>query len=232
MFVTPDDVQSGLNSLDWIEFRIIHTGQHDGDGSGLTFQAVHALWLGYRWDTRFDGTTPAPNGFNCTLHHELNGGSIFYGLPSGLRNVILPVAKKYNTTPGSNPNGGSSATVTDNVWLISITELVSNVAAKQPDYWSENSHQGSTYAFWNSKDLLFGQQPSSGSEQQRLLYAMNCDRDGTLIKQWNEQIKCAVRSVSPSRSGLILGFSADGTVIEANGIPAGMYMCVSPCFAL
>ena len=222
----------GTRPNDWLECRIIHTGQHDNDGSGLTFQAIHALPQRYQWDTSWQNGDQAPNWANCTLRSTMNE-AIFSSLPSVLQGSIRAVAKEYNTTAGSNPNGGSSATVTDKLWLISATELISNVAGKQPDCWSDNSHQGSTYAFWNSKNLVTGKVPASGSEQQRLFYAMNCDRAGTLLKYSSWTDGCAwVRSMSPVWSNRVLSFRSDGSVsYTISGIPSYSHG-VSPCFAL
>ena len=225
----------GSNANDWLECRIIHTGQHDGDGSGLTFQVVHAMPSTYKWDTNyyhrigeFENANPAPNWANCTLHSTMNG-SIFRTLPTSLQNAILPVAKKYNTTAGSKPNGGSRATVTDKLWLISVTELVSNVAGKKPGYWSDNSHQGSTYAFWNSKNLLFGTLPEEGSEQERLLRAMNLNRAGKFLESasW-------LRSVSPNSKyrGRVLHIARAAYVEDFSGIIPSYDHNISPCFAL
>ena len=221
----------GSNANEWLECRIIHTGQHDGDGSGLTFQAVHALPSRYQWDTKWSLQTRVPNWANCTVRSTMND-SIFSSLPSWLQNAILPVAKKYNTTAGSNPNGGGSATVTDKLWLISTTELVSNVVGKQP-YWSDNSHQGSTYAFWNSKNLMFAESQDS-DEKKRLLYAMICNRAGTLLKDSSWEFGYArVRSVSPRFADCDLQFNSYGIVSHVGGWrKPSDFCCVSPCFAM
>lgn len=41
----PDDADS------WVEFRIVHVGQHVSDGTGLTFQAVHMLPTAYQMNS-------------------------------------------------------------------------------------------------------------------------------------------------------------------------------------
>ena len=210
----------GSSANDWLECRIIHTGQHDGDGSGLTFQAVHALTFKYEWDTNWLKGQQTPNWANCTLRSSMNG-SIFSTLPSGLQNAILPIVKKYNTTAGSN------ATVTDKLWLISTTELVSNVSGKQPIFWYDNSHQGSTYAFWNNKNLLFGDTPASSSEQKQLLYAMCCDREKSWLSGY-----ARVRSVSPRYQDSVLNFFSNGGIGVYGGDPPSFSQCISPCFAL
>ena len=214
----------GSNANDWLESRIIHTGQHDGDGSGLTFQAVHALTSQYMWDSKWSFGQSAPNWENCTLRSTMNN-SIFNSLPSGLQNAILPVTKKYNTKGASRPNGGSSASVTDKLWLISTTELVRNVAAKDSLNWSDNSHQGSTYAFWNNFDLPLGQILDMGSTPRRLIYAMNCNRSGTLLS-WD----CMwLRSLPPVYQEGVMRVRSHGFIDYY--YPEGTY-CVSPCFSL
>ena len=222
---------TGSSANDWLECRIIHTGQHDGDGSGLTFQAVHALPSRYKWDTNWSSGQKAPNWANCTLRSTMNG-SIFRSLPTGLQNAILPIAKKYNTTAGSSPNGGNSATVTDKLWLISTTELVSNVAGKKPSYWNNNSHQGSTYAFWNSKNLVIGAIPVVKSEQWSLLYPMNCNRAGSLLKEPSEAGGALGRSVSPGLSDIVLGFIYNGMVNFVYGLNPSLLNFISPSFAM
>lgn len=225
-FYTYLDDKKTTNS--YLEMRIIHVGSHDGDGSGLTFQAVHALPDRYKWDTKWQRGDIAPTWANCSLRSTTNG-SVFNSLPPSLQSAILPVLKKYNITAGLKPNGGSSSTVIDKLWLISVTEFVTNLAGKiPPDNWSDNSHQGSTYAFWNSKNLEFG---TNKSEQQRLLYTMNCNRAGTLlIEPGGSRGYAWVRSLSPIWSECVMRFGSDGCF--SYGVAPYFGLCISPCFAL
>ena len=219
----------GSNANDWLECRIIHTGQHDGDGSGLTFQAVHALPERHQWDTNYSGDGKVNNWKVCTLRSTMNG-SIFNSLPSALQSIILPIKKKYNTTIGKNPNGGSSATVTDKLWVASFTEIVNDVKTKASSWWNDNSHQGATYAFWEKTDIELNK------------YAYNIDK----------QVYELLKTLMSNRSGKVLTIFGLTRSLSPGGKPNSAYIVsvginmndgfgystslsldvVNPCFAL
>ena len=208
---------------DWLECRIIHVGQHDGDGSGLTFQAVHAWNTGYRWDTSWsDGQ--APNWSNCTLRTTMNS-TIYNTLLYLLKTNIKQVTKKSNATAGTKPNGGSTVETSDKLFILSYTEFVKNSTSSLN--WDDASHDGSVYQFWSSKDLSIDSHSSSGSTQQQLLYKLNCDRSGNLIKDssW-------LRSVDPYESYRVLEFLKTGYVASRHGSDPSVEYCISPSFAM
>ena len=209
---------------DWLECRIIHVGQHDNDESGLTFQAVHA------WKTRYVWDSSVGNWSSCTLRTTMNS-TIYNTLPDLLKTNIRQVTKKSNETAGSNPNGGSTVTTSDKLFILSYTEFVKNSTSSS--YWNDESHDGSVYQFWSSQNLSIDTTPSSGSTQQQLLYKLNSDRSGTLVKDpsWSYSASWQ-RSVDPYDSKQVLNFNSYGRVRSNDGIDISNEDCVAPAFAM
>ena len=214
---------------DWLECRIIHVGQHDNDGSGLAFQAVHAWSTRYKWDTNWSNGQ-APNWSNSTLRTTMNS-TIYNTLPDLLKTNIKQITKKSNATAGSNPNGGNTVITSDKLWIISYTELCRNSTSSK--WWNDASHDGSVYQFWSSKNLSIDTKAFSDTTQQQLLYKLNCDRSGTLLKEssWANGYSWQ-RSVDPYYSFCALRFYSDGCVYSNDGeYPPNEY-CVAPSFAM
>ncbi len=122
--------------LGYVEFRIIGVGSHDGDGSGLTFQAIHTLQFGYRvndliwgyssyWD-RDSWVATNRNGWEkCTMREAMsydkdgNAGFILKNFSQGLIDDIYRVQKK--TTKGSRST--DIQTTRDILWNLSYVEV-------------------------------------------------------------------------------------------------------------
>lgn len=122
--------------LGYVEFRIIGVGSHDGDGSGLTFQAIHTLQFGYRvndliwgyssyWD-RDSWVATNRNGWEkCTMREAMsydkdgNAGFILKNFSQGLIDDIYRVQKK--TTKGSRST--DIQTTRDIMWNLSYVEV-------------------------------------------------------------------------------------------------------------
>ncbi len=120
---------TGKNLL--AEFRIIGVGDHDGDGSGLTFQAVHVLPVAYQLnETASTKLTWGESSLYTALQAD---GGIFKKFETSLTDKIISVEKK--TTKG----GGTSeepvyttATSNNKFWIASRVEM--SGAEKATDY--------------------------------------------------------------------------------------------------
>lgn len=220
----------GTSVNDWLECRIIHVGQHDSDGSGLTFQAVHALPERYKWDTKWT-SGQAPNWSNCTLRTTLNS-TILNTLPSTLQKNIKTLNKLSNATAGTNPNGGSTVNTQDKLWLISYTEITKNVINNS--YWTDVNHDGSVYSSWEGKNLALGD-PSSGSEQARLLAKLCSDRSGKILipsgepngYSWFRTVEC-----TPDRPNGVITLNSNGRVGSYHIDTPSCVYSLNPCFAM
>ena len=122
--------------LGYVEFRIIGVGSHDGDGSGLTFQAIHTLQFGYKvndlvwgystfWN-RDSWVATNRNGWEkCTMREAMsydkdgNAGLILKNFSQGLIDDIYRVQKK--TTKGSQST--DIQTTRDILWNLSYVEV-------------------------------------------------------------------------------------------------------------
>lgn len=132
----------------WAEFRIIGVGSHDSDGAGLTFQMVHEMPSSTGWAYDSTGKTGSSlNWANSTLRTLLQSdGSIYNQFDTQLTSRFMPVAKKYNTTAGSNSGVG---TTTDEFSILSYTEYLESVDTA---YWTIGQ-VGTTYAFWKQYSI-------------------------------------------------------------------------------
>ncbi len=132
--------------LGYVEFRIIGVGSHDGDGSGLTFQAVHTLQFGYRVNSRVWGYsdywgryTWVPTNRNgwesCNMRAAMsydgdgNAGDILKNFSQGLIDDIYRVQKK--TMTGA--RNTDIKTTSDIMWNLAYVEIsgTSNGGYKQ-----------------------------------------------------------------------------------------------------
>lgn len=108
----------------WVEFRIVHVGQHDKDTSGLTFQAVHMLPTAYQMNSTM---TNSGGWASSALYSKMkNGGEIYNIFNNSFSSKIVNVTKP--STKGS-------------FWLASYSELTgykrdyAPTDGKQFTYW-------------------------------------------------------------------------------------------------
>lgn len=147
------------SELDYVEFRVIQVGQHDGDGTSLTFQSTHAMEQQrqiYDGDM-FSGTDNNVNWmgwYSTDLHywHLANGTGMYYTqFNGGLNNwnLIKNVPKSYDVG-----NMGVSTTSTK-YWVMSPSELTDVTGAKGSNgvSWEASLRkEGSQYSYW--KDVI------------------------------------------------------------------------------
>lgn len=214
---------------DWIEMRIINVGNHDNDGSAITFQTTHALKDAYAFDTSYtDPTLATPymgswNSSNLRLSLNMDW---YNELPDSIKTNLVEVIKLYNRTAGEKPNGGTASPTGDKVWALSFTEYI-DITGTDNEWWTEPSHLGSTYNFYASKHFETGKAPDPASEQALIIGALNKKRDGyeaTGMYGWQ-------RSLSPNKKYDVLLIYDSGNVSSYYGAPPSNRFYVAPSFA-
>lgn len=226
-------VTDGMQTNDWLEFRIVHVGKHGSDDSALTFQAIHALPQRYQWDTSWQDGDQAPSWQNSSLRASMNSGEISSLLPSALKGEVLGVKKQSNSSAGTNPNGGAAQTTTDNFWVMSFTEFVSNASTKSRN-WTDDAHDGSTYQFYEDKNLTLNDDPADASVYQRqLLKELGSDRSGNPVKDaaWGTSYMWS-RSVAVTYVSGVMIMQSNGYINQNGGHHPSVRLCVVPCFSL
>ena len=141
-------IGTGTGADDYLEMRIIQVGQHDDDGSALTFQAVHA------WPTALRMNTKDYNQagyWQYDVHRYLRGerfnpGPFWNMLPSGLSAQIIEVYKEYTHNDYRNgyQSGGRKFT---GMWVLGYFELFG------AGPFADTPSDGSQYAFWKDKGV-------------------------------------------------------------------------------
>ena len=145
---------SGARENDYVEFRIIQVGEHDGDGTTLTFQSTHAMekqsqiFDGDRY-SQVDGDRNWPGWYSTGLqywHLKDGTGHYYTQFNGGLNNwnLIKNVLKPYEV-------GGSVSNTSSKYWVISPSELTDVTGAKGSNGKSWETalrKEGSQYAYW------------------------------------------------------------------------------------
>lgn len=228
----------GKKPNDWIECRIIHVGDHDGDCTGLTFQTVHSLEKAISYDTAYNkdiGITPyVGNWAQSTLKLYLN--TTFYDMmPKSLQKSLISVTKKTNSTPGKTYIWRQESIETiDKVWILSYTEFVKNGGDKE-SLWgtNANAHDGSIYSYWDQFDLVVSKKQASGSLQQKLIKPLHYDREGIKVKTTGTDSSYSwMRSVSPDNNTAAMIFQEEGIIFPYSGYTPNKQLCIAPSFAI
>ena len=122
---------------DYLEFRIIQVGEHDGDGSGLTFRQTHARSVA----TIIRESVHAGGGWtSCSIRASYNGGNMRSQFSDALKADIMTVNKKCETDFQTKV----TTTNEDSIWLISLSELTGDTTSI--------CDEGSQYAYY--KDVV------------------------------------------------------------------------------
>lgn len=214
---------------DWIEMRIINVGNHDNDGSAITFQTTHALKDAYAFDASYNDPTLATpytgNWHSSDLRYALNE-RWYNELPDSIKTNLVEVIKLYNKTAGEKPNGGTASPTGDHVWALSFTEYI-DITGTGNEWWTEPTHLGSTYNFYASKHFKTGGAPDPDSEQAQIIGGLNKKRNGyeaTGMYGWQ-------RSLSPNKKTDVLLIYDSGNVSSYYGAPPSNRFYVAPSFA-
>ena len=136
---------TGTGANDYMEFRIIQVGQHDGDGSGLTFCSVFGLPDKGRMNS---SDTNAGGLKSSELRTSMNSGTIWGYFNSQLREDITTITKK-------GQKGSKSTdiqTSDDKLWLISCSELTGDTRTEY--------YEGGGYSYY-TQVLNFSSSSSS-----------------------------------------------------------------------
>lgn len=222
----------------WLEFRIIHVGNHDNDGSTLTFHAVHGLSKRLAYDTNYikdEFSAPPYEGYwmKCTLRSYLNH-DFKRTLPGILQNNLKTVTKKSNIFMEGKNVGQTTPSVTrDKVWVPSVTELVKNIGSLDPYHWGKgfDDHSGSTYNFWANENI---RNKGKGARQQQLFNELGHDRTGTLLKLEPRDTYANIwlRGVSPKYNFYVSTIDTTGHISLYGGECPSLELAVNPCFSL
>ena len=146
------DVSSNTSKNHWVEFRIIQVGEHDGDGSVVTFMACHVLPTAKYMNKSDTNNTTSWSGseMRSTLNNK-NG----YGM-TGLSDLveskkakaITKMEAKYNSVASDWFSDARSSDTEDTFWLLSYSEITGK------EYSDSNIRkEGNQYSWFNSKNI-------------------------------------------------------------------------------
>lgn len=216
-------------AINWIECRIIHAGQHDKDGSGLTFQTVHALTYNPYFDSK------RGSHWSKSFVKDYLNGYFFFELPKELQNSIHKVVKnthdirnRYDRVRHSEGN----VQTLERVFVLGISELVYPGTLSR-DVWGNNADKidGSVYTYWKSKKIV---PMILGEKQKAHFYNLCCERTGKLITDRDGKAGSSwLRSCDPRLDRAPIRFTSTGYVCEQMIFSDGNdYHAVTPCFAI
>ena len=128
---TKDNSGTEQAANQYVEFRIIQVGEHDGDGSAVTFMATHSLPSAQQMNPKTEANPYGTNAggweasyMRTTVFGE--NGYVQTGL-SGLKDAALTLNKKATSGSYDSDKGtwveGSTNTTADKFWLLSYSEL-------------------------------------------------------------------------------------------------------------
>lgn len=137
----------------WIVSRIIHVGNHDGDGTGLTFQAIHGSASPYKYNETYEAgktDTRLIDYASSTIRKWINENDID-GAFSGIRDYFATVHKKTCAAYTVRSKHDKDET-NDRIWVASLPEMISDVRLKSAE-WENLDWVGTAYNFWKTKNL-------------------------------------------------------------------------------
>ena len=148
------DAGDGANR--WVEFRIIQVGEHDDDGSGLTFMATHSLPTAKKMNS--DAINDGGWGSSAMRTDVFGeGGYVQTGL-SGLVAAAKTVNKKavLDRCLSSGTPTWPLGTTADKFWLLSFTEVYGDDFGSSFKYvtneqWITESPQSKTPQYFRSE---------------------------------------------------------------------------------
>lgn len=204
-------IGNGNSADDFLEMRIVQVGQHDGDGSVLTLQAVHMLPKAYA----HLNTDTNEGGWGVSLiRSEMNnnGGKIRALFNSRLFTHVKTLNKLYGQGSGKVDPFASLT----NFWIMSRSELTGAGLTNEKGTLME----GSQYAFWKNKGVslssygALAMKTRSGRVPEGASFGDGC---------WN------TRTPSHTWSGSFMNVAADGNPDDSS--LSTRLMGVVPCFS-
>ncbi len=208
---------SGTSTNDYFEFRIINVGEHDGDGSALTFQGVHAFTAAQQQNS----VRTSIGGWSATPLRETMQTTLLDSL-SGIKGDIMSVEKK-----GA---GGLTSTdvvsTNDALWIAALTEIFDNNVRTDGTGMS-NPEEGSQYAYW--KDVAGVKIANDTNEA---LISVGLQRNGTTTTNvGNAGWRMWLRSANVLMNGGFLWVNSSGASSKNDPTNAHCYLPIVPCFA-
>ncbi len=133
----------------YVEFRVVQVGQHDSDGSAVTFMAVHSLPTAQMMKAGMDGSTGDNSGGwgESYMRETVMEGYVAANMPEGFVDALKAVAKKaYSGSYGSWDTAGATV---DSIWLMSAKEITGAANSHQGD-------EGSQYRWFSDRSVAYG----------------------------------------------------------------------------
>ena len=114
------DAGDGANR--WVEFRVIQVGEHDGDGSAVTFMATHSLPTAKQMNP---SDSSGGSWANSLMRTDTMTNYVKAGLSGLCKDDESTGAKTINkvTTSGGYGSWTEGSTTRDQFWLLSHTEV-------------------------------------------------------------------------------------------------------------
>ncbi len=133
---TVDSSEKEQEENKYLEFRIIHVGDHDGDGSVLTFQMTHLAPTAFRIsdsDTTTNGWESSP------LRAKIGSFAPVYEAFTGEFQEI----EKKCFVAGAGSTSDATTSTKDKFWLTSIFEMIPT--------FGNSAYEGTQYAWYKDK---------------------------------------------------------------------------------
>ena len=173
-------VGTGTSTNDYAEFRIIQVGEHDGDGSALTFQATSSVF-----DSSMNGgeNSNAGGWASAALRASMGeGGAIYSKLSTTLTGDIMAVAKKSLSPKATSwVYAEGLSTTFDKLWLPSWSEVYGEGSAATLTYSSRSAftsqytYEGAQYAYYKAA----GVSSDASNPNNAALVPLMRNRDGS-----------------------------------------------------
>ncbi len=127
----------------YVEFRIVQAGEHDDDGSAVTFMATHALPTAHQMNT----TNTNAGGWGASAMRDLMTSYVAANMPDGFTSAIKTVTKKAYS--GSYGSWDKTGTTQDSIWLMSYSELTGKCS--DGSSYTFAGDEGSQYTWFSGK---------------------------------------------------------------------------------
>ena len=197
---------AGTGANQWVEFQIIQVGEHDGDGSAVTFMATHALPTAGQMNT----TATSVNGWTgSAMYQTLNasGGYVMNGLSDLVSSGKVKAVSKKSPT-GSAGSWVTDSTSNDKFWLLSYTELTGDFTKQY------TASEGSQYTWLNGGTYTTASSTREGAAPASSGYSAD----------WY------LRSPYTSTGNGAFWFVRNGSVLYTYG--PNLWRSIVPCFAM
>ena len=153
-----DDVTDETSKNKYVEFRIIQVGEHDNDGSAVTFMATHSLPTAKAMNMKVDGSATNSGGWTGSEMYNTvfaSGGYVQTGLSDLVNSGNVKAVTKKSTAGSYDTskidNGWEEATTNDSFWLLSFSEIADEDT--YPILWGGFKNEGSQYAWFAKKEI-------------------------------------------------------------------------------